>query len=363
MKTTFPLIAVALVMAGCVAPPPVVQQPPPAAPSIISRTVTSHPPAYQNKGRPAWTYDENRFHDDIQGEVNLVEELREPDKYLFFLGAQSVFVGNEENARSGALLDAINNFKAFLQTTGRNYLQERRGAGLGQQDIREFQTRMDAAATGVSRQLKPVRWYFEEERTEWSDGRVDTKWRGWCLAAFERSRADDLYKKLVERDFSAATPAASVADAWGQPSGARPLHVSASFEAFPEGEPVLNGITLDEARGVDRNPYYKKSMRFLQDGAYILASFAVEQMPANAQLRVVHLSSASASARNGGWSPVTITINGRTVVGDHSPSSHGYMTEAWNVGSLLRQGRNTIKFHFDNSQTHYWLQSFDIVGE
>jgi hypothetical protein len=202
MKAYIPIILTALLVAGCQNPPvasPTVVQPKPA-PTVISRTVTSHPPAYRNKGRPAWTYDENRFHEDIQGEANLVEELREPDNYHFFLGAQTVFVGTEENARSGAQIDAINNFKAFLQTTGRNYLQERRGAGLGQKDIREFQTRMEAAATAESRQLKTVRWYFEEELTEWSDGRTEVKWRAWCLAAFSRERADGVYKSMLEAD-------------------------------------------------------------------------------------------------------------------------------------------------------------------
>ena len=156
--------------------------------------------------------------------------------------------------------------------------------------------------------------------------------------------------------YLAGTPAVA-------PQALRPLHVSASFESFPGGEPLLNGITLEEMRWVDNNPYYKQSMRFLRDGAYITASFLVEQVRANAQLRVIHLSSASASARNGGWAPITITINGRTVVADHSPALHGYMTEVWNIGTLLQQGRNTIKFHFDNSQTHYWLQRFEIVGE
>jgi hypothetical protein len=203
MKAYVPIVITLMLMAGCQSPPPapspVVIQPKPS-PMVISRAVTSHPLAYRNKGRPAWTYDENRFHEDIQGEANLVEELREPDEYHFFLGAQTVFVGTEENARSGAQIDVINNFKAFLQTTGRNHLQERRGAGLGQQDVREFQTRMDAAATAESRQLKPVRWYLEEERTEWSDGRTETKWRAWCLAAFSRDRANEVWKRMLDRD-------------------------------------------------------------------------------------------------------------------------------------------------------------------
>ena len=141
------------------------------------------------------------------------------------------------------------------------------------------------------------------------------------------------------------------------------LVVSASFENYPDGSPSLNGISIDDARSVDKNPSYKKSMRFLVDGAYLVASFFVNSPPQSAKLNVVHLSSEHAQARNGGWSPITISINGKTVVANHSPRSHNYMTESWNVGPLLRKGSNSIKFYFDNSQSHYWLQSFEIVGE
>lgn len=143
----------------------------------------------------------------------------------------------------------------------------------------------------------------------------------------------------------------------------RHIYAYASFETFPDGNPILDGVEIDEARGVDKNPYYKHSLRFLADGAYLIASFMIEEMPASALLRVVHLSSASADARNGGWAPITISINDWAVVENHSPSSHGYMTEGWPVGDFLRKGRNTIEFYFDNSQTHYWLQSFQIDGQ
>lgn len=147
---------------------------------------------------------------------------------------------------------------------------------------------------------------------------------------------------------------------------AKRIKISASFKAFPDGSPILNGFKEIKARGVDKNPLYKraKSMRFLGDGAYMIASFEIKKVPLNAELRVVHLSSLSTNPQKEGWSPITISINGKTVVAEHSPSSHNsYMTESWNVESLLRKGKNSIKFYLDNSQTPYWLQSFEIIGQ
>jgi hypothetical protein len=45
-----------------------------------------------------------------------------------------------------------------------------------------------------------------------------------------------------------------------------PLNISASFEAFPDGEPILNGVSIVAQRDVDRNPHYRHSMRFLRNG-------------------------------------------------------------------------------------------------
>lgn len=142
---------------------------------------------------------------------------------------------------------------------------------------------------------------------------------------------------------------------------ARRLEVSADFSGFPEGEPVLCGVENICARGVDKNPRYKHSACFNDRGSCLQAAFEFKRIPEAAWLSVVHLSSASARARNGGWSPVTILINDRVVVKDHSPASHGYMTESWRVEPFLQKGRNTITFKTGELETHYWLQGFAIT--
>jgi len=141
----------------------------------------------------------------------------------------------------------------------------------------------------------------------------------------------------------------------------RRLEVSADFSSFPDGEPVLHGVDNICARKVDKNQRYKESARFLDKGSCLQACFEVGSIPETARLEVVHLSSASAKARNGGWSPVTVLINDQVVVKDHSPASHGYMTESWRVEPYLQKGRNTITFRQGELETHYWLQSFRIT--
>ena len=187
----------------------------------------------------------------------------------------------------------------------------------------------------------------------------------------ELSTAVELYKKAQEfTDESLSDKINSLnqqimyqqEEAERQEKLSRRIAISANFENFPDGDPLLDGISIDAARYVDKNPYYKKSLRFLQDGAYLVASFSITKLPRSAKLNVVHLSSSEASCRNGGWAPITISLNDRTVVADHSPSSHGYMTESWDVTEFLKEGRNYIKFYFDNSCTHYWLQKFEIEG-
>lgn len=169
-------------------------------------------------------------------------------------------------------------------------------------------------------------------------------------------------ERLRVAEESARRQAAADAERMRQMELARQLNVSASFESFPSGDPDLDGLSIDEANGVDKNPAYKNSMRFLGDGASLVCSFYVREIPQSARLRVTHLSSYSKNCQNDGWSPVTISVNGNTVVRSHSPSSHGYMEEYWQVEDYLQKGDNTIRFACDNICTHYWLQKFSIIG-
>lgn len=143
-----------------------------------------------------------------------------------------------------------------------------------------------------------------------------------------------------------------------------PLEVRVDFSGFPQGPPRLQGIGGISSRGTDKNPHYKRSMRFLKPGAMLQANFLVGGAPDHARLTVVHLSSYSKSCPGDGYSPVTIFVNDRPVVEDHSPPSHGYIQESWDISSLLKaRAINTIRFEAGDMCTHYWLQSFSIAEE
>jgi serine/threonine protein kinase len=148
-----------------------------------------------------------------------------------------------------------------------------------------------------------------------------------------------------------------------QLSAARRVNHSLSFEGFPDRDPVSSGFTITEATHVDRNPHYRQSMRFLRDGAVLSCTFDIREVPRTATLNVTHLSSFVRGLPNDGVSPITISINGNTVVRRHSPPSKGYIDERWRIEQHLRRGSNTIRFYFDNSTSHYWLQKFSISGE
>ncbi len=169
-----------------------------------------HPSIYMEKGRPAWTYDENRIQEDLIGEASLPPELQHPNDYNFFLGVQTIPVDSEESARIGAQLGVLTQFKAFLRSSGRAVLENRIGAGLGQDEARAFETRMNAVADAEARQLKVVRWYLEEERNERSSGHATSRWKAWCLAAFSKARCDQIYENMVTASASQRSEAGPV---------------------------------------------------------------------------------------------------------------------------------------------------------
>ena len=81
------------------------------------------------------------------------------------------------------------------------------------------------------------------------------------------------------------------------------------------------------------------------------------------RLFVDHTSSAAAGCQGGGYSPVTIRVNGTAVVNCWDPAannggSHGSVTDEWSVS--VRSGTNTIEWTACDLCTHYWIRSIEI---
>jgi len=88
-------------------------------------------------------------------------------------------------------------------------------------------------------------------------------------------------------------------------------------------------------------------------------SLAVNDM----ELVIRHLSSAYAGCQGGGYSPVTISLNGIPIVSDYDPAenhggSHGFVTDVWPIS--VNAGTNTLEWTANNLCTNYWIQGIEI---
>ena len=75
--------------------------------------------------------------------------------------------------------------------------------------------------------------------------------------------------------------------------------------------------------------------------------------------------SAAAHCPGGGYSPVTIRVNGRPVVSKYDPASshggsHGIVTDTWKFAG--RKGSNTLEFVSVEQCTHYWIRGIEVRG-
>jgi len=82
------------------------------------------------------------------------------------------------------------------------------------------------------------------------------------------------------------------------------------------------------------------------------------------ELRVTHQTSASESCPGGGYAPVTISVNGLTVVSNYDPAenhggTHGSVTDSWTINA--NAGSNTFEWIANNLCTNYWIQKIEII--
>lgn len=131
------------------------------------------------------------------------------------------------------------------------------------------------------------------------------------------------------------------------------------YSNFPEGDVITNCENL-EAKYFDKNPSYKKSIRLLTESAFIYAEFDVIDKFEKIELSLEHLSSYSANARNNGYSPITILLNGKTVISNYSPINHGFTIEKFDLTNFAKVGKNSLKIIANKIESHYWLKRFDI---
>ncbi len=139
---------------------------------------------------------------------------------------------------------------------------------------------------------------------------------------------------------------------------------SVDFSPFPEGAAIERNIVSWSAEGNwDRNPPYESSLRLLAPGAMLKVTISFDRTPANAILRIQHLSSHYSDCPNGGYSPVTIEIQSSagnsTVVRNYAPPARDFTTDSWDVSGRIGE-RTVIRITAGDLCTHYWIQSLEV---
>ncbi len=130
-------------------------------------------------------------------------------------------------------------------------------------------------------------------------------------------------------------PASTIvqADTWA------PSLIMLDFSTFPEGAPVQHNATVWNAQGWSKGWGY---LRLLYSGASVWLTFQLDEVPADAQLTIVHRSAYAPECAMSGCAPVTIVINDHTITYDYAPLSSittdGWSTDVWPLsGRLVRE--------------------------
>jgi hypothetical protein len=132
------------------------------------------------------------------------------------------------------------------------------------------------------------------------------------------------------------------------------------FSPFPSGTADTRAVTVKGCDGCDKNPHYKKSLRLLREGARLTLE-ATAARSKYVVLELKHLSSGAASCPNGGYSPVTIEVNGRSVAQAFSPAEHSFTVDTFDITDAIQDGKNIITITAARGTcTHYWLQGLAI---
>lgn len=161
-----------------------------------------------------------------------------------------------------------------------------------------------------------------------------------------------------------------VVEAINQANGGEPS--TSDFEPvsadFTRATIDTSGISISTV-GMEHNTNEGVSWRMLHPGtSYLEATFDLAEIPDGVILSLTHLSSASADAPGGGYSPVDIYINGGLFRDNHDVAenhcgSHDYAIDKWQIQNYLVSGENTITIAFEDdpwAYTHYWIQALAI---
>ncbi len=129
-------------------------------------------------------------------------------------------------------------------------------------------------------------------------------------------------------------------------------------------QPTISGtISISPGDGFFWNDFYQV-WRIESPGGGFTGSFNLST-GGSYKMVVVHTTSASSDCQGGGYSPVTIWIDGWTAQSCEDPAennggSHGSVTDTFGV--VLSSGVNRLEWTACDLCTHYWIESIDICS-
>jgi hypothetical protein len=135
------------------------------------------------------------------------------------------------------------------------------------------------------------------------------------------------------------------------------------YAVFANSEMAVSNMSVTPGYAFQYNSVYGNNWRIVTTNGGFTSTFTV---PAAGEyrLKVRHLTSSAPSCPGGGYSPVTILLNGISVVTNFDAAlahggSHGYETDSWMI--TAQEGDNTLEWRAGELCTHYWLQRIEIT--
>ncbi len=119
--------------------------------------------------------------------------------------------------------------------------------------------------------------------------------------------------------------------------------------------------------GMEYSDYYGACRLIYPGISHVEAQFNLDTVPSDAYMKIIHLTSSSSNAPNGGYSPIDIYINGILYSDDYdvaqSHGDHGWHEDNWSITSFLKSGMNTIRIELEDdpwAATHYWIKNISV---
>jgi hypothetical protein len=149
--------------------------------------------------------------------------------------------------------------------------------------------------------------------------------------------------------------------------GLAPISDSAAayvdFSDLPNGTPIRHGFDAWQAQGWTGG---SRCMQLVRAGAYLEATVEVPEHVSTARLTITHRSGTAPGCANGGFAPITLTVNGIAVSHGFAPPAlgaraDGFTTDRWDLAAWLVSGRNRIRITAGALCSLYEIQRLELA--